>query len=247
MMFLMASALGSEVHGQIVNGGFETGDTSGWTVNIPLDFSVDQGGIFPVGVVEATHDFAITNNVSFGTKISLFDGEYSLAVATHKSAYSNTGDTFDITASQTLSLQAGDSLEGWAAWYNGDYAHQDTVWVKILDSLGTELETPWSRLSGGSSPDGVVYLEASPWIHWSWISPEAGTYTLVLGATTFGDNRFPTVGVHDGITLTAVPEPATMAAILGVLALGVAVIRRRRQHAITSPTSEAQHFIGKKA
>lgn len=230
VLILLATVTGSlPVHAQIVNGGFETGDTSGWTVNIPTDFSIDQGGNFLVGVVEATADFSITNNVSFGTKIDHFAGDYALAVATHKSAYSNTGDTFDITASQSFDLQLGDSLSGWAAWYNGDYAHQDTVWVRILDSEGTVIDTPWSRLSGGDAIDGVEYLDASPWTQWNWISPDAGTYTLVLGATTFGDNRFATVGVHDGISLTAVPEPATFAAAFGLLALGVVAIRRLRK------------------
>jgi len=175
-----------------------------------------------------THDFTLTDSVAIGSKVSLLEGGYALAVGTHKSGYSSTGNTFDITVSQTLDLQLGDSLHGWSAWYNGDNAPQDTVWVKIFDSLGTEVANPWNRLSGPGSPDGVDYLAASPWTPWEWISPDAGAYTLVLGATTSGDNRFPTIGLHDGISLTAVPEPATYAAILGGLALLVVVIRRVR-------------------
>jgi len=87
-----------------------------------------------------------------------------------------------------------------------------------------------SGITGDGTADGRVNL--------SFNQLGAGEYFIVAGGAnylaqntetaTFGpsSNAFPTYGV--AVTVTAIPEPATAAALAGLGALGLAALRRRR-------------------
>jgi hypothetical protein len=55
-----------------------------------------------------------------------------------------------------------------------------------------------------------------------------GTYAITAGSGIFGDDASGTLTILDTPVSTAVPEPATYAAMAGVMALGFGVWRRRR-------------------
>lgn len=87
-----------------------------------------------------------------------------------------------------------------------------------------------SGITGDGTTDGLVNL--------TFTNLGAGEYFIVVGGAnysaqntetaTFGPsfNAFPTYGV--AVTVTAIPEPATAAAVVGLGALGLAALRRRR-------------------
>ncbi len=80
--------------------------------------------------------------------------------------------------------------------------------------------TPWSEGSSGSHTADSVYPN-----------------TMMIAATTFGQGARTLTAIESGIlqdlgySMAAIPEPSTYAAIFGAVALGVTVIRRRRQKA----------------
>ena len=125
----------------IVNGRFETGNLAGWKVSIPLGQSQFAPLQRPAGTIRVeSSDF-----LSVPTPPE--EGNYFLAVGT-----AETGDVrfpenkVNVTASQSLKLDSGDILSGWSSFYNGDYIPQDSAWVKILGSSGTEVDTPWYKV-----------------------------------------------------------------------------------------------------
>lgn len=199
----------------ITNGSFETGDFTGWTVSNPL-------GLSSIGV------FLPAGEASVGTGVlglTPFEGSYVAAIGTGDSFFVDGQGTFDIVATQTFDLGAGSTLSGWSRFYNGDFEPQDTAWVRIYDSGGAILATLWTQSSGGldpGDPNTVPYHSSTNWTEWSWSALTGGTYTLALGATTFGDDRLSSIGLHDGIhvTETSVPEPAT----LSLLAIGLVLV-----------------------
>ncbi|WP_043458382.1 hypothetical protein [Azohydromonas australica] len=198
-------------HRSIANGSFETGDTTGWKANIDQGYS----GIFipherPAGTVSVVDSFNFG-----GTKLA-YDGRYFLKACTGNEWFDGQG-TYNITASQTVLLHKGDTVTGASSYYNGDFAAQDTVWVKIFDKSGNLKATPWIDFSGNGAPgdnNSVPYNHTSDWTTWDWTAPKTGIYTVKLGATTFGDNRFATCGFHDAITvvLNGKGKPAAAAA-----------------------------------
>jgi hypothetical protein len=160
------------------------------------------------------------------------EGNYFLTVSTLDFGFFTGDAAYDISANQTFSLNQGESLTGAVFYFNGDYEPQDSVWVKVFDSSGTNLlATPWRESSGGlnpNDPNSVPYLSASPWTSWQWTAPATGDYTLKLGVSTFGDNSLATFGFFDAIGVaSAVPEPSSAALLAGLLA-GFGIMRTKR-------------------
>jgi len=196
-----------------VNLSFESGNLSGWTVSNPLAIG-EFTGLTPVGSASVLPLF------QFGGAPGPIDGSFMAAVGTGNASLLPGQGAFDITVQQSFSLDAGSTLSGNSFFYNGDFAAQDSVWVRILDGGGNILATPWIQVSGTG---GVTPFQgASPWTSWAWSAPTTGSYTLVLGASTFGDDRFATFGFHDGIR---VPEPSSL--ILLTAGIGALVMRAR--------------------
>ena len=79
----------------------------------------------------------------------------------------------------------------------------------MFEELGEDLNAEYTLISYGTN-EGVAAGDVSV------IAPSGFKYTL-----NFGENALT-------LNVSAVPEPAIVAAVLGTLALGLAVYRRRK-------------------
>jgi hypothetical protein len=216
------------------NGSFEAGGFAGWSLKTSQGSSSYQMQSQTAGTA---------SNHSFWEPPTSLNPSYS-AIGSSKFALLGTlarGNfagqrTYHISLSQQFDLNQGDIVTGWSFFFNGDYEAQDSAWVKLLDSNGSLLATPW-RENSGSQPDrdfnSIPYQTGTPWTQWSWQAPDSGLYTLSLGMTTSEDNNFASYGGFDHIFVTpfnapiAVPEPTTTALLI-IGAAFAAQLRRRR-------------------
>ncbi|MCX6764457.1 MAG: hypothetical protein NTU58_01990 [Candidatus Nealsonbacteria bacterium] len=131
---------------QLVNGGFETGDTTGWTVT-------GQNAV----VGSYVSDQNTTYNPVEGNK-------FLVLTAGQQNVYT--------IASQQITLSAGEKLEGWAAFDAKDYLPFDddaavvvvsggsiTPWSASVAGTGNYGETPWTHWSFTAPSAGVYTLE----------------------------------------------------------------------------------------
>ena len=208
--------------GVITNGSFESG-LSGWSVSIDTYLTPFHDGDYPAGTVANAGSFLSSQLPADGISFALLGSQEAGGIS-----FGNTGGPWNISISQTISLDAGASLSGLAFIYNGDYISQEDAWVHILDSTGHIVATPWHEWSGdpafSSETIHTSLGQVSPWTLWSWQPSVSGTYTVSLGVTTRGDNRLASFAGFDSVR---VPEPST----LGLFALGVlaTAVRRRRK------------------
>jgi hypothetical protein len=250
LLGIALTVLASNADAGPINLSFEEGLT-GWTVSNPTVLSIHRpegSTADPVGYYDPNPDnpesvLAPLFSVDGGqiatvqpTAFSAIDGTSVALVGTsHDAARFMNPDpyaTFDIVLSQTFDLTAGAVMSGSSLFYNGDAGAQDSAWVRIADASGAIVAQPWFQSSGvlGVTPFVTTHYQTySDWLDWSWIVPTTGTYTLMLGATSLGDDELASIGYHDAIH---VPEPAT----LGLLAIACAIAwsMQRRQHPVVS-------------
>lgn len=117
--------------------------------------------------------------------------------------------------SQQVTMGVGDSLSGFA-YYNRWIVPDYQAYVRIFDSSNTLVQEPWYKSSTGSTA----------WETWTFTATAADTYKLVLGLREPSLGTMHTEVFFDGVTYTAIPEPAT----LSLLLLGGWGLLRRRHH-----------------
>ena len=118
-VLILFLALGGVASADLVNGGFETGDLTGWNYT--------------------SHVSVITGANVDGTYYGPVDGSYfSVAVGGSVNAYYH--------ISQSVVMAAGDILSGHALFDGEDYMpFNDYAQVRIYDSLNHLVATPWTR------------------------------------------------------------------------------------------------------
>ena len=212
----------------ITNGGFETGDFTGWTQNVQPGSS---GNLFvvPNGANAPTSGHSTQANASGGSFVALTSqsgpGSYSLT-----QSFVISPGTSDVVISYDFFVNAYASL---AVTENRRDFHanpNENAEVNILigsaspftTAIGDIVATLYSPgVDSGSNPH--------PWVNYAFdlgaLAP--GTYQIRF-AETDNQNYF-NMGVDNVSVATtgeAVPEPTSFA-ILGVSLLGLGLIRRR--------------------
>ncbi len=183
----------------LVNPGFETGDFTGWT--------------------QGAWDVNDTSSV-----VSFWDGQTLDYTAPEGRYFAVAHSWINSHIYQTLNLDAGQRLSGWAAIdLDASSGSGALAWVSVRDNSDDSWTTIWEK-SFSDLPGGYSSLD---WETWSWEAPHAGSYQLTYVA--YGEASSEWVnGLFDGaIEDSTVPEPGSLALLAMALPVGW-VLRRRK-------------------
>jgi hypothetical protein len=186
-----------------INGGFETGDFTGWTVNIPALASVESN----VAKIAESGSYSATEGTNF--------------------AYLNTGGGVGVYTiiSQSFSVNAGTQLDFDVFFDAGDYLpFNDNGYANLVDAnTNAVVATLWT-----SSVAAVGDYGSTPWTHVTTNVAAAGTYKLELGVTNVGDNILTSAIGVDNVNSVPAPAGALLFGV-GLVSLGgFRAVRRKK-------------------
>jgi len=220
---LSAIAAVQPASAQLVNGGFETGNFTGWATTGNASI---QTSAFGSGPTEGTFEALLSTGDPTVPDFSL---EVFLGLA--PGSLDNLGNgnaTAGSAIRQTFLAEAGDILtfdwnfltnEGTPSFFN-DFSF---VSLAVLSELG---DTTFPIFMNSLTP----FNQETGFQTFSFTIPTTGTYTLGFGATDVADNVVESGLLVDNVKLTPVPEPTST---LGVLAFGAfgggSLLKRKRQ------------------
>ena len=215
---LGALALSSEPGWTVadVNGGFESGDFNGWSVDNPF-YPPGEFALYPsqIGSARVVNDPA-----------HAFEGSHYALVEDFGASSFQPGPLRAITVSRSFDLVVGQILTGWAAFATMDYQPVDSGWVRVVDANGSLVSTLWSQHSGA---DASQYGDAfPPWTQWSWTAPSSQTYTLQYGISSTDDGLLGSSAYFDALAVSPnpkAPDPFSTAALMGLALLILGAFR----------------------
>jgi len=213
----------------VINGDFETGDVSGWTVIGSGHATGSSIGVTPTegsyqGYLETTGNFTALAPAVVA----------SLGIAGPDIIALGAGTpTNGSGMSQDVTVAAGDTLKfDWnflSDELNESATFNDFAFFSIAGS-------PFLLASRNSSTFDIVSPPAgfdgqTGWMTQAYTFPTAGTYKIGYGAFNVGDTGHNSVLLLDAISIL-VPEPSTLLmAGLGTAILALGALRRKRRHA----------------
>lgn len=212
----------------IVNGGFETGDYTGWTANVE---GGSNGGLFVVpnnGGNSPLSGSAYQSNLAGGNYFSITDqtgpGSYSLTQSFTLSSASTVNVSFQLFANDQAGVIANNGRD-----YNT--AFNQNAEVDILTGSANAFTNNPADIVAVLYGPGADNLSnnPNPWTTYNeTLHLGAGTYQIRFAET---DNQlFFQEGVDNVSVMAAVPEPATWAMLLlGIAGMGAAMRAARRR------------------
>jgi hypothetical protein len=190
---IMGAGIDASAANPVTNGGFETGNFSGWTLS-----AANKGA-----VVTSSKGDAPLSSLTYTAP----EGSHFAKIV------ANGGKGLYTTlTSSAITLNKNDGLTGQAAFDYRDFRSfaVDAAYVEILDSAKKVVATPWSILTSSST---TPYWDG-PWTTWSWTASSAGTYYVQYGVANVNDGSYPSYALFDNLTDppggATVPEPASM-------------------------------------
>lgn len=211
----------------IVNGGFETGDYTGWTANVEGGSSGNLSVVPNNGGGSPLSNFAYQANPAGGNYFSITDqtgpGSYSLTQSFTLSSASTVNVSFQMFANDQAGVIYNNGRD-----YNGD--PNENAEVDILTGSANAFTNNPADIVAVLYGPGADNLSnnPNPWTTYNeTLNLGAGTYQIRFAET---DNEgFFQQGVDNVSITTSVPEPATWAMLLlGVAGIGGAMRARRR-------------------
>jgi hypothetical protein len=219
----------------IINGGFETGDFTGWST---LGVTSIQTAAFGAGPTMGTYDALLQSGDSFSVPgfanldqldnfLSLTPGALDNLVSGNRvESGSAIKQTFTVTAGEVLSFSF-DFLTNESTGSSADPTFNDFAFVS-LNSTPTKLADTFSSFTTSAT----MYPVETGFQTFSVTIQQSGSLTLGLGVVNVGDTFNDSGLLVDNAMLTiASPEPSTQIMVTGlgaVMAL-VYVARKARE------------------
>jgi hypothetical protein len=208
-----------------VNLGFETGDFSGWNVTIPTGIDSVGGFVHPAGQAAVYDTKSVYTYVPPGpgvfVNVSPVEGRFFGMVGTAPGwDFIPIPEGYKTMVEQSIALQAGQTLSGWARFWTSDYAPEDVAKVRVLDGGGSEVAMLWSETSGVTVPGDSI----SPWTEWAWAAPITGDFKLELSIIAQGDNLLPSYAFFDGIHITGGTQVPDGGATVFLMSIGMSCL-----------------------
>ncbi len=201
---VMLAGLCSEAKAGFVNGGFETGNLSGWSI----------GG---AGTVSVVNSHTTSTSGPFATYNPVEGNYFAVLAGENVGVYT--------TIQQSFSVAVGDTLFGSAFFDADDYLpYNDDAYVRILQGNNVLFYSDVSQVGDYGN---------TPWTNFTYTFSAGGTYTLEAGVRNVLDGSLPSVLGIDGFVAgpTAVPEPGSIL-VWGMSIVGAVAAKRRRSRRV---------------
>lgn len=221
---------GSAAQAGIINGGFETGNLSGWNVlgNVEVSTGVDYG-VGTVNPFAGTYSALLNTNNIAASDLATAMG---VSLATLQASNPGTNPTNGSLIYQTTYATAGTAFQFKWNFVEQDYVpFDDWAFYGISFNGGPATVTKFASLATVGPSSGTTI---NGWQNLFVDTTVDGNYTFFFGVVNGVDQALDSRLWIDGVTSTAptgggesVPDSASSVALLGLALLGFVAVRRK--------------------